>query len=270
MITTLMKQVDLVPLWKALADSKRRRIIRLLAEKTRTTSEISAYFDVSRFAVMRHLKVLEQAELIKTRREGRQRWNFLNEDLFQQIQQAYLENGAGGEYQLNDILTLLFRQDETGAKETAGLEQPPIELDVPLQAPPDRVFQALTDEIDAWWSYRVTIDSHVHLESHVGGHFYEAFNAGGGALYALVTFVKPGEEIRLNGSMGLADQAISNLVHFTVQLQQPNSTRLQLTHRFLGRVNAVTVDTFRHSWEELLTQHLKSFVEQGTRYRAPL
>lgn len=264
-----MQQIDLVPLWKALADPKRRRVIQLLGEKTRTTGELCTYFDVSRFAIMRHLKVLEQAGLIKSRREGRQRWNFLNKDLFQQIQQTYLENDGDGEYQLKDILSLLARQEGTRVKETAVAE-PPIEQNVSLQATPDRVFQALTDDINAWWSYRITSDSHVYLEPHVGGRFYEAFNKGGGALYALVTYLKPGEEIRLNGSMGLDGEAVGNLIYITLQSQEPDATRLQLTHRFLGKVAVVTVDTFKRSWEDLLTQHLKSFVEQGKLYQAPL
>lgn len=54
-----------VSIWTALADSKRRLIINLLEEEPRTTSELSEFFDVSRFAVMKHLKVLEQANLIK-------------------------------------------------------------------------------------------------------------------------------------------------------------------------------------------------------------
>jgi DNA-binding transcriptional ArsR family regulator/uncharacterized protein YndB with AHSA1/START domain len=257
-----MKQEDLIPIWKALADSKRRRIIQLLGEKTRTTSEISAYFDVSRFAIMRHLKILEQAGLIKARREGRQRWNFLNEDLLQQIKQTYLENHANGEYQLTDILSFLALQEGSRAKETAVSEPHLIQQDVILQATPDQVFQALTDKINTWWGYRVTADSQVYLEPYVGGRFYESFDNGGGALYALVTYLKPGEEIRLAGSMGLIEEAVYNIIHITLHLRQPNTTCLQLTHHFLGRVNVITVDAFERSWEELLTQHLKSFIEQ--------
>jgi DNA-binding transcriptional ArsR family regulator len=266
---TSMNQLDFVHLWKVLADTKRRRIINLLAEKTRTTSEISAHFNVSRFAVMRHLKVLEQAQLIKTRREGRQRWNFLNEELFQQIQRTYLENGTDGEYQLNDVLGFLVRQDGGWPRETDVSEQPSIKQSVSLQAGSDRVFRALTEDVDGWWSYRVTADSHIYLEAQVGGRFYEAFNGGGGggALYALVTYLKPGEEFRLNGSMGLADQTVVNIVHIVLTPRRQEETRLELTHSFVGKVSPITVETFKQSWDELLNQHLKAFVEQGTRFQ---
>jgi DNA-binding transcriptional ArsR family regulator/uncharacterized protein YndB with AHSA1/START domain len=265
--STAINQVDLAPLWKALADSKRRRIIQLLSEKTLTTSEITAFFDVSRFAVMRHLKVLEQAGLIRTRREGRQRWNFLNEALFQQIQHVYLDDSPGEEYQLGDVLSFLSRQEGGREKEVSALESPPIQQEISLRATPERVFQAITDEVDAWWSYRISPDSHIYLEPQAGGRFYEAFKPDGEALYALVTYLKPGEEIRLNGSMGFDDQATNNIIQITLQPQQPGAVRLQLTHRLLGRASAITIDTFKRSWEELLTLHLKSFVEQGKRYR---
>lgn len=49
-----------VSTWTALSDLKRRQIITLLEEKPRTTSELSSNFDVMRFAVMKHVKVLEQ------------------------------------------------------------------------------------------------------------------------------------------------------------------------------------------------------------------
>jgi DNA-binding transcriptional ArsR family regulator/uncharacterized protein YndB with AHSA1/START domain len=65
--------------FKALADPARRRILDLLRERPRTTGELSAAFpDRSRFAVMKHLGVLEQAGVVIVRRQGRERWNHLN------------------------------------------------------------------------------------------------------------------------------------------------------------------------------------------------
>lgn len=264
-----MNQVDLTPLWNALADAKRRRIIQLLGDKSRTTSEICAFFDVSRFAIMRHLKVLEQAGLILTRREGRQRWNFLNEDLFKEIQQTYLEKHDDGEFQLPSILNFLTRQEGEKVRDAGISEQQPIELTVALRATPDQVFQALTGEIDSWWSYRIMADSHVVLEPQVGGRFYEAFNLGGGALYAFVNYLKPGEEIRLAGSMGLAEEAVNNVIYLTMSLPQPDTTHLKLSHHFMDRVNGITVETFKRSWMELLGHQLKSFIEEGKRYQFP-
>ncbi len=262
-----MKQADLIPLWKALADSKRRRIIQLLHEQPQTTSEISNHFEVSRFAIMRHLKVLEQAGLIKTRREGRQRWNFLNQELFQQIQDDYLGRDGGNGYRLGEVLTFLARQEGAAARENSEPDQHTISLELAIEASPERVYQALTDEINRWWSYRFVADSHVFLKPRVGGRFYEAFNSGGGALYAFITYLKPGEEIRLTGSLGLAEEGDNNIIRITLQPEPTDRTLLRLSHRFLYAPNVITVDTYKRSWLELLTQNLKPYVESGAVYQ---
>jgi len=65
--------------FKALADPARRRMLDLLRERPRTTGELAAAFsDRSRFAVMKHLGVLEGAGVVVVRRRGRERWNHLN------------------------------------------------------------------------------------------------------------------------------------------------------------------------------------------------
>jgi len=64
--------------FKALADPTRRRILDLLRARPRTTGELCESFPTTRFAVMKHLRVLAQARLVVARRRGRERWNVLN------------------------------------------------------------------------------------------------------------------------------------------------------------------------------------------------
>ncbi|MGH7177416.1 MAG: ArsR/SmtB family transcription factor [Tepidisphaeraceae bacterium] len=74
-----MRHRKLDRVWKALSDRTRRRMLDLLAERPRTTAELSLAFPrLSRFAVMKHLRVLERAGLLVVTREGRFRWNSLN------------------------------------------------------------------------------------------------------------------------------------------------------------------------------------------------
>jgi DNA-binding transcriptional ArsR family regulator len=81
---------DLDPIWKALADPSRRRILDLLRDGPRTTWDLCASFESSRFAVMKHLRVLEHARLILVRRRGRERWNYLNPIPIQTIYERWL------------------------------------------------------------------------------------------------------------------------------------------------------------------------------------
>ncbi|MEM6690192.1 MAG: helix-turn-helix domain-containing protein [Planctomycetota bacterium] len=75
---TSSPDADLV--WKSLSDSSRRQILDSLAERPLTTGEIVQRFNGShcRTAVMKHIDILVRAELVVVRREGRERWNYLN------------------------------------------------------------------------------------------------------------------------------------------------------------------------------------------------
>lgn len=72
--------------WKALADPTRREIIELLDRAPLTTGELSARFPhLTRYGVMKHLAVLEDADLVKVKREGRMRWNIYNNNPMNEI-----------------------------------------------------------------------------------------------------------------------------------------------------------------------------------------
>lgn len=71
-------------------DPSRRRILDLLRERSMTTGELCGHFAFSRFAVMKHLKVLEGAGLICIERRGRERLNHLNPVPLQQIYRRWI------------------------------------------------------------------------------------------------------------------------------------------------------------------------------------
>jgi DNA-binding transcriptional ArsR family regulator len=65
--------------FKALADPTRRLLLdRLFERDGRTLSELEVEVDMTRFGVMKHLRVLEDAGLVITRRAGREKLHFLN------------------------------------------------------------------------------------------------------------------------------------------------------------------------------------------------
>ncbi|MEM6748900.1 MAG: metalloregulator ArsR/SmtB family transcription factor [Planctomycetota bacterium] len=70
---------DLDPLFKALADPTRRAILDALRASPRTTGELAEAFpQVTRFAVMKHLSVLRNCGLVRTRAEGRRKVHTLH------------------------------------------------------------------------------------------------------------------------------------------------------------------------------------------------
>ncbi|MBW0118450.1 ArsR/SmtB family transcription factor [Pseudonocardia abyssalis] len=65
--------------FKALADPTRRHLLdRLFARDGRTLTELESDLEMSRFGVMKHLKVLEDAGLVVSRKSGREKLHFLN------------------------------------------------------------------------------------------------------------------------------------------------------------------------------------------------
>ncbi|MBK9710132.1 MAG: helix-turn-helix transcriptional regulator [Kouleothrix sp.] len=65
--------------FRALADPSRRRLLDLLFERDgRTLSALESELPMTRFGVMKHLRVLQEAGLIATRKVGRERLHYLN------------------------------------------------------------------------------------------------------------------------------------------------------------------------------------------------
>jgi DNA-binding transcriptional ArsR family regulator len=71
--------MDVELVFKALADPHRRHLIELLSQQEgQNLNELCAYLPMSRIGVMKHLRILEEAGLITTRKVGRERLHYLN------------------------------------------------------------------------------------------------------------------------------------------------------------------------------------------------
>ncbi|MGV6801228.1 MAG: ArsR/SmtB family transcription factor [bacterium] len=73
-----MKQSATQQIFKALADPTRRAILERLARQELTVSAIAAEFEMSRPAVTKHLRRLQQSGLINVTAKGRERINHIN------------------------------------------------------------------------------------------------------------------------------------------------------------------------------------------------
>src|SRR5215472_12339297 len=100
------EKADLV--FKAIGDSRRRQILDLLKQQARTTGELTEHFDqMDRCTVMQHLGVLEKADLIIVKREGRLRWNYLNPLPIKELHDRWI-----GSYADNAVEMLLRMKNE--------------------------------------------------------------------------------------------------------------------------------------------------------------
>ena len=82
--------------FKALANGKRRQMLDAIKHAPLTTGALCEKFpEMDRCTVMQHLKVLEEADLIIPRKEGRERWNHLNALPIQAIHDRWISQYAG-------------------------------------------------------------------------------------------------------------------------------------------------------------------------------
>ncbi len=78
--------------FRALAHPTRRFLLDLLFERDgRTLGELEAEVEMTRFGVMKHLRVLEDADLVLTRRSGREKLHFLNAVPLGQIHDRWID-----------------------------------------------------------------------------------------------------------------------------------------------------------------------------------
>lgn len=91
-----MRPDPLEPVFKALASPWRRTILDLLRDGPLSTGDLDAALpELSRFGVMQHLSVLEEAGLIVARKEGRTRMNYLNAVPLRQIYERWVSRFEG-------------------------------------------------------------------------------------------------------------------------------------------------------------------------------
>ena len=126
------------PTFRALSDPSRRLLLdRLFERDGQTLGELCAHLpEMTRFGVMRHLDVLAAADLITTRRDGREKRHFLNPVPIRLMHDRWISKYAEP---VIGALSAMKRH----------LEAPVSTFDhvysVFIQAPPERVWRAITD-----------------------------------------------------------------------------------------------------------------------------
>jgi DNA-binding transcriptional ArsR family regulator len=99
--------------FKALADPTRRHLLdRLFERDGRTLTELEAELEMTRFGVMKHLRVLEEAGLVVTRRSGREKHHYLNPVPIRLIHDRWIDKYT--EPRVSALAELKLRLEETG------------------------------------------------------------------------------------------------------------------------------------------------------------
>jgi DNA-binding transcriptional ArsR family regulator/uncharacterized protein YndB with AHSA1/START domain len=253
---------DTAPLWWALADPTRRRILDLLRQRPLITGEIAARFPVSRIAVMRHLAVLSEAGLVTSRKRGRERRHYLNAVPLQQLHRRWADPATAG------FASALLRLAGTVEAEGRHMEptRPTIDvaLDIEIAGTPAAVFAALTKDVGGWWGHPFVTAraASLALDPRLGGLFTERWDNGGGQVIASVTGWAQDEHLQLTGPFHLG----VGIGVATFDLAGSGAgTALRFSFRAIGVVDAAVGEAMSRGWAELVQTRLKELVETGTR-----
>ena len=99
--------------FRALADPTRRAILdRLFARDGQSLGEIERSFEMSRFGVMKHLRVLEEAGLVTTHRVGRSKLHLLNPVPIRLIHDRWIDKYT--EHRVSALADLKHELEEAG------------------------------------------------------------------------------------------------------------------------------------------------------------
>jgi uncharacterized protein YndB with AHSA1/START domain len=121
--------------FKALADPTRRGLLdELHREDGQTLSALEARVPMSRFGVMKHLRVLEDAGLVVTKRRGREKLHFLNAVPIRLIHDRWVSR-----------YTEPWAATLTGLKRTIEEQTMEKVFEIYIKTTPERLWEALTD-----------------------------------------------------------------------------------------------------------------------------
>jgi DNA-binding transcriptional ArsR family regulator/uncharacterized protein YndB with AHSA1/START domain len=248
------------PLWRALADPTRRRILDLLRERPRVTGEVASHFAISRIAVMRHLDVLAEASLVTSRKRGRERWHYLNAVPLERLHERWFDPRVAG---WASGLLRLQRTVEAKVEQVNRLE-PAIDvaLEVTIAGTPAEVFSALTRDPGGWWGHPFVHANAIGLtlDPKLGGLLLEQWNEGG-AIVAAVTGWQEDRHLTLTGPFHHVSVGVA-----TFDLTPADSgTLLKFSFRAVGAMDAELAEAMPGGWSELICHRLKALVETGTR-----
>jgi uncharacterized protein YndB with AHSA1/START domain len=134
----------MAPVFRALADTGRRELLdRLFERDGQTLGELCRWLpDMTRFGVMRHLGVLEEADLISSRKTGREKRHYLNPVPIRLLHDRWISKYA--EPVVGTMSALKSHLEGRAMAETA----PDHVYTVYISASPERIWRAITDGVE--------------------------------------------------------------------------------------------------------------------------
>ena len=152
---------DMDAVFRALADATRRSLLdELFRQDGQTLSALERRLPMTRFGVMKHLRVLEEAGLVSTKRRGREKLHFLNPVPIRLVHDRWVSK-----YAEPWVATL------SGLKKTIEEETMEKVFEIYIKTTPERLWEAITDtELRRQYTFGVGVVSDWTPGSHYEGN----------------------------------------------------------------------------------------------------
>lgn len=243
-----MLNVDAV--FKALADPTRRQLLDSLRDKAgQTLTELESGLGMTRFGVMKHLRVLEEAKLVTSRREGRFKYHYLNASPIQEVADRWIApyQKPFARYALNLKAMLESRQTMS--------EKPNFVLETYIRTTPGALWDAIVNpQMTAQYYY----GARVQPDLRVGGRFYYVDPDGEMNLDGEVVEIVPEKKLVTTfRALWAPDGAVTRVQYEIEQLGE--TCKLTLTH-----FDAAAAKAGVESGWPMIMAGLKTLLETGT------
>jgi len=247
--------------FRALADPSRRLLLdRLFERDGRTLIELQSQLAMTRFGVMKHLRVLEEASLITTRKAGREKLHFLNPLPIQGIYDRWI-----GKYTAARVSALADLKEvlEGGNSMTAEVTTRPKQVyQVFIKASQERVWDAITKpEFTARYFYGSILKSDLA----VGSPFtYLTPNGSAPLIEGEVLACDPPRRLvhTYRSLWGPLAEDAPTRVTWELEAMQGGVTKLTVTHDDFDGETATFKGLAGGGWTWILS-NLKTLLETG-------
>jgi uncharacterized protein YndB with AHSA1/START domain/DNA-binding transcriptional ArsR family regulator len=265
--------------FKALADPTRRFLLDLLfARDGRTLTELESELEMTRFGVMKHLRVLEDAGVVITRRAGREKLHFLNPVPVRLIHDRWIDKYTERQVSaLTDLKAELENTTMTNATQTTQTVQV---HRVYIKATPQAIWDAITNPE---WTQKYGYGGRSEYDLRPGGGYRGLANPGmiaaGAPEVAVdgeVIEAEPPRKLvqtwRMLMDPALAEEGFTRLT-YEINEGAGGITTLTVTHDLTGAPNLAALMAGEledqgagGGWSWVLSD-LKTLLETGTPFR---
>ncbi len=137
------------------------------------------------------------------------------------------------------------------------------ELEVRIDAPRAKVWQALTEETNAWWLpdfHMVGPDSVVTLDANAGGHLIERMEGGGSLLWYTVQMSVPETSLHFVGHLAAGYGGPATTLLELALSDDGEGTLLVIRDALYGNVSEKTAGSLESGWRQLFGDGLGGYV----------